>query len=251
MRSMALPIMQGLALAMLPAVAFAVPVEYRADLTTLNDSGVTGTANLTLDEALGQLTVRITASGLEADLPHPQHIHGRVDDAGNALDSTTPTPERDTDDDGFVELAEGLPDYGPVLLPLTAPPGGAVEDFPTASDGTIDFTQTYDLGDSATFAEGFGVDQLLPLDLREIVLHGMTVSGNAGAGTDGEVDGTPGYKPVLPVAAGEITLLQDGGTPPQEVPEPPVALLLLTGLAAAFGVRRLGTPRKDGTQGTA
>ncbi len=232
------------ALALAPAVAFAVPVQYQADLTTLNDSGVTGTANLTVDEELNELTVQITASGLEAGLPHAQHIHGLVDDGGNPVDSTSPTLAQDTDGDGFVELAEGQATYGPILVALTSPPGGVAENFPTAPDGTIDFMQAYDLGSDTTFAEDFTADQLLPLDLREIVLHGMTVAEGAGAGTEGEVDGTAGYKGVLPVASGEITLVQNG-EPPQEVPEPSIALLLLTGFAAAFGVSQVGNRGRE------
>lgn len=232
------------ALALVPAVAIAVPVQYQADLTTLNDSGVTGTANLTVDEETNQLTVQITASGLEPGMPHPQHIHGQVSEAGNPLNSTTPTLAQDDDNDGFIELAEGLDTYGPILVPLTSPPGGAVADFPTAPDGTINFMQTYDLTSDATYAGDFTAEQLLPLDLREIVLHGMTVSADEGIGTEGEVNGMAGYKAVLPVASGEITLVQNGGAP-QEVPEPSIALLLLTGFGAAFGMSRVGSRRRN------
>ena len=41
------------------------------------------------------------------------------------------------------------------------------------------------------------------LELREIVIHGLTVPA-VGSGTPGEVDGTAGYKVVVPVAGGEI-----------------------------------------------
>jgi hypothetical protein len=41
------------------------------------------------------------------------------------------------------------------------------------------------------------------LELREVVIHGLTVPA-VGAGTPGEVDGSAGYKVVLPVAGGEI-----------------------------------------------
>ena len=55
---------------------------------------------------------------------------------------------------------------------------------------------------------GFGTNMtaanLFPLDLREMVIHGLTVDGSAGAGTSGEIDGKAGYKLVLPVASGEI-----------------------------------------------
>lgn len=228
----------------IPCAAVAVP--YTAELSPLNDSGVSGTASLTLDNDL--LTVSIDASGLEADQIHPQHIHGRFDDDGNPIDSVFPTAADDTDGDGFIEVAEGAASYGPIIIPLTSPPGGAVENFPTATpDGTVSFTQTYDLTSDTTFAEGFDSEDLLPLDLREIVIHGLTVADGVGDGTPGEVDGTDGYKDVLPVAAGEIvevveptppappTEPTEPAPPPTGVSLPATALLMLPGLLAAFG----------------
>jgi hypothetical protein len=49
-----------------------------------------------------------------------------------------------------------------------------------------------------------GSEMALPLQMRHIVIHGRSV-GAVGAGTPGEVDGTAGYKTVLPVLCGEIT----------------------------------------------
>ena len=44
----------------------------------------------------------------------------------------------------------------------------------------------------------------MSLSRREIVLHGTSVLEGHGQGTAGEVDGTAGYKLVLPIASGEI-----------------------------------------------
>ncbi|MFW8635548.1 hypothetical protein [Cribrihabitans pelagius] len=45
----------------------------------------------------------------------------------------------------------------------------------------------------------------MPLEFREIVLHGQNVGPGFGAGTDGEIDGSQdGFVGLLPVAAGEI-----------------------------------------------
>lgn len=42
------------------------------------------------------------------------------------------------------------------------------------------------------------------LDQREIVLHGLTLDGSKGVGTEGQANGEAGYKAVLPIASGEI-----------------------------------------------
>lgn len=157
------------ALSLLTLVASADPGvrHFTADLDALNNSGVSGTAHLTLDG--DQLTVTIMASGLEDGAMHPQHIHGR-DVPSNA---TCPTPDADADGDGLVSVGEGLPSYGGVKRPL-----------PTQFDGDFTYTVTYSGGE---------LDGLRPLDTlqnRAIVLHGMTANGQ--------------YIPSLPVACGQI-----------------------------------------------
>lgn len=154
---------------------------YTADLMALNDSGVMGTAELTL--VGNELTVKISASGLE-DGVHPQHIHGFKENNKNAK---CPPASADDDGDGFIELAEGLPFYGPVLLPLTP--------FPVTDDGTIEFTQTYTVDDAIT-----------PLQNRAIVLHGMTAE--LTQMVDGEIVVVNDYIATLPVACGTIKSAQ-------------------------------------------
>ena len=205
--------------------ACAAPMYYVANLTPLNNSGVFATFNLTVDG--NNLTVTETATGLEANMPHPQHIHGLL---GAAAPMTAlATPASDTDGDGFVELAEGQVSYGPILLDLSSPPGGAVADFPTAPGGTISFTQTYNLADPTIFDAGFSATDLLPLTNREIVIHGMTVAAGIGAGTPGEVNGTGGYLATLPVADGLIRAVA--------TPEPASIALLVTGLLGVLAPR--------------
>lgn len=145
---------------------------YTADIMALNGSGVMGTATLTLEGDM--LTVHIMASGLEPNKLHPQHIHGFMENNKNAV---CPPPSADTDGDGLVELGEGLPFYGPVLLPL--------EPFPTAPNGTINYTQTFEVNAA-----------MLPLQNNVIVLHGMTVNGQ--------------YVATLPVACGAIKPSNNG-----------------------------------------
>ncbi|HEV7331349.1 MAG TPA: CHRD domain-containing protein [Flavisolibacter sp.] len=140
---------------------------YKAYLSPLNNSGVSGMATLTLEGNM--LTVTIEASGLTPNQVHPQHIHGFMERNKNAK---CPPMSADTDGDGLVELAEGAPFYGPVLLSLTP--------FPTATaEGNIMYSNTFTID-----------KELLPLQNNAIVLHGMMVNGT--------------YWPTLPVACAQI-----------------------------------------------
>jgi len=220
-----------------PMAASAAVTVYSADLLPLNNSGVTGTATVTLQD-LDFMTVNISATGLTPNQIHPQHIHGVLN--GN---SVIPTLAQDTDRDGFIEVVEGAATYGPILMNLTSPPGTVPGGFPTAPGGVINFTQTYNLNDPVTFsgvAPPLGVSNpnkslLFPLENRHIVIHGANVAGGAGAGTPGEIDGTPGYKLVLPVANGEFVLSRAVAP----IPEPGTIGLLAAGLVGLSGyVRR-------------
>lgn len=211
--------------------ANASPMSFVADLTPLNNSGVFAHFDLTLDGNM--LTVVEHATGLEPNEPHPQHIHGLLGAA--APNTMLATPADDTDHDGFIELAEGLVSYGPILLPLTSPPGGALSNFPTAPNGVIDFTQTYNLADSSIFPSGISASDLFPLTDRELVIHGMTVPAGVGAGTPGEVNGTGGYLATLPVADGFIRAAS--------VPEPASLGLLLVGATGCWAAGRRMRPR--------
>ncbi|MFC7541011.1 CHRD domain-containing protein [Siccirubricoccus deserti] len=186
---------------------------YSTEFTALNNSGVAGRAVLLLDQNAQTLTVDIQATGLEADQMHIQHIHGFADDK----DAMTPTIALDDDGDGFVELVEGLAAYGPIQLNLTLDPASAAHDhgteghdhtaeavFPTVgADGVLSYRETFHFDASDPNAQVI-LDGITPLEFKEIVLHGMTTTARQGQGTEGEVDGTAGYKLVLPIASGEL-----------------------------------------------
>ena len=157
---------------------------FKAQLAPLNNSGVTGEAYITVEG--NTLTVKVWAEGLEANMVHPQHIHGFKADNRN---STCPSPAADKNGDGIVDLLEGLPSYGPVLLELYLP----VDEFPVANEnGVISYERTFALGEVEFEEEGKVISyaDLKPLQNRAIVLHGMTVNGE--------------YIATLPVACGQI-----------------------------------------------
>ena len=161
---------------------------YTATLSSLNNSGATGHAIFAFDEDTSTLTVGLVARGLAPDQTHIQHIHGFA----NGQDAVIPGPSFDTDKDGYIELAEGGPAWGPVLLNLTS--DGA---FPVAPHGRIFFVEQYQLDPSTPLAAA-------SLDLRQVMIHGANVPTGPGQGTPGEVNGTGGYKALLPAASGNI-----------------------------------------------
>lgn len=162
---------------LVPALALArAPQTYVAHLGSLNGSGATATEWLALDGHA--LTVTVQASGLE-DGAHLRHIHGGpAATAGrSAVElSKCPTPAADANGDGIVSVAEGIPDYGAVILNLNT--------F-ASSGGTFSDTQTFQLTDAQLAA-------LTPLDHRAVVIHGMT-DPNSGA-----------YDVTIPVACGQV-----------------------------------------------
>lgn len=138
-----------------------------ANLKPLNarvgERAVTGKATLTMDEA-GTLTVSMEVKGVVPGRVHPQHIHGHEGIA------TCPGPRADADGDGVVSVGEGVPDYGPVVVPLAA--------FPTPD------------GDRYSYEQSFADQGGLEPARRAIVVHGAFVGDT--------------YVASLPVACGTI-----------------------------------------------
>jgi len=145
--------------------------EYELKLYALNDSGVSGKAEIKLVNG-NEIRVSIKARGLEAGRPHPQHIHGF-----NAplKDSACPDLSNDINGDGIVTINEGAAVFGPIIVPLVP--------FDLADvNGDLRYRASFTINP----------DSLLPLEKRTIVLHGMTVNGQ--------------YIPSLPIACGQIRL---------------------------------------------
>lgn len=162
----------ALLLAIAGPAAAAAPQVYQARLDPLNGSGVSGIAIFTVKG--DELRSVVAVHGLEPGKVHMQHIHGKAD---GSL-ATCPPPTADANGDGLISFVEGLPFYGPVLLPL--------QPYPTANPGgSVNTRLTFSGSQLASLQLG-----TVPLTNRVVVVHGMTVNGT--------------YIPSLPVACGPI-----------------------------------------------
>ncbi|GGL78943.1 calcium-binding protein [Wenxinia marina] len=185
---------------------------YATDLVALNSSGASGSVLASYyveEDGSGYINVALSAQGL-APGAHVQHIHGTFDEDGNPTDAQTPTLGNDADRDGVVEVLEGVPAYGDVLMPVQGPDGSQ----PTAdASGNLFYVQSFDIQDAANFfspvtGAQYTFSDVMDLALREYVIHGVVVPPEIGAGTGGEVDGTQnGLVPILPAAAGEFDMI--------------------------------------------
>lgn len=129
----------GLGLIALPAAVGAKSnkTTVHANLTSLNNSGVTGTATVTVNG--NKLDASIDASGLLAGAPHAAHIH-----FGETALHECPTQAADGGD-GQLTTGEGLRFYGPVVVSFTtsgdtsAASVLAIDRYSTAPGGVIDY----------------------------------------------------------------------------------------------------------------
>lgn len=179
---------------------------YKVQLNPLNNSGVTGTATVMMS-ANGDFEVIGDVMGLAPGMVHPQHIHGFVMENMADQDAVCPPPSA-AGDDGLLTLEDGLPFYGPVLIPLddNLVPLTA-QNYPVAtSAGTIAYgakVATHSLV-SAFDAAHNGTQTMadLELDKRVIVIHGAFAINNriVPAGSNPHAK----YWASLPVACGEL-----------------------------------------------
>ena len=230
--------------------AHAVTTHYSINFTELNNSGVAGSGSIMLDDVTSMMRVQYTATGLDAGV-HAQHIHGRLSGGPGStpLNSTTPTLAQDAagDNDGFIETLEGVPTYGDILLSLFEMPGDP-STFPSVdASGMLSYDVTFDLSDPSIFTASpatgnvYSAADLMPLDLREVVIHGGDVPAGVGGGQF-EVDGTQpgGFVGLLPVASAEISAVSAPGSL--------WSMLAVGGVIAAVGHRRSASRRPSADQ---
>ncbi|MGH7549204.1 MAG: hypothetical protein ACREK3_00435 [Gemmatimonadota bacterium] len=146
--------------------------EWMARLEPLNQSGVSARARVISTGEGGTFTVAIQALGLESNLVHAQHIHGFTDGSNGVC----PTPEADVNGDGVIDVIEGLPDYGPILLSLDGDltDGAEVDDLTTFPNPDNRRGQVRYEASASYEPVNAALDLSIPLENRHIVLHGVS-----------------------------------------------------------------------------
>ena len=201
-------IVAGLALAAVvaaPAAAGTFGKTYEANLSPLNaGSHTVGDVTYTIPTTRGtatvnlkgdDVTVTVNVDGVTPMTLHPQHIH-----AG----TTCPNASDDANGDGFVDVIEGLPKYGGILVSLdsTINTGAASDlDFPVAD---ANGSYTYSAEGSRSHIQD-EINTALKLATRHVVIHGISPTGMPLPSTVQSLPGLPAWA-TLPVACGELRL---------------------------------------------
>lgn len=147
----------------------------------------------------GQLTAVVDVAGAEpadAAFPeglHPQHIHAA---------DRCPTMADDANGDGVVDVIEGLPKYGPIMVPLDdnlADTSSQVTGFPLAAGvrGTYHYTAS-----ASVAAVEAALGHPLDLPTRHVVIHGVDLATPLPASAQ-SLPGLPAQI-TLPIACGEL-----------------------------------------------
>ena len=144
------------------------------------------------------LTATVHAEGLEPNMIHPQHIHEA---------DRCPPGSADVNRDGFVDVIEGVPFYGPIMVPLDNNLADTSSNaFPMAfgRKGVLE----YRASDSKSAIEAM-LGHPLALETRHVVLHGVDLN----TWLPPTVKSLPGLPAqlTLPVACGEIRRMNGNG----------------------------------------
>lgn len=191
-----------------------------ARLTPLNNSGVTGQADVTVDGR--RLKVDLDASHLLRGVPHAEHIH-----FGQQARNECPSVRDDDNGDHRLNTAEGQPAYGPVKVSLTtkgdtSPKSTlAVKRFPMARQGEIHYDR-----------QGIEVSKRVATAIRHgkavIVVHGIDYNGNGkydfSAGRS-ELDPSLPAEATDPVTCGVLHVVSSSTPQPEQSPTDSPTLL--------------------------
>lgn len=207
---------------------------YTTTLNSLNGSGASGTATVTVNG--NQATVDIQSQGLAPGQPHAQHIH-----IGGQ--NVCPPASADTDGSGAISVAEGQPFYGPIAVPLTttgdvSPESAlAVDRMPTAdANGNLSYSRTFTLPSGTAAADiANGV----------IVQHGIDFNGNGMYDTSSgqsSVDPSLPFEATVPADCGKLVAMtsmpETGGISPISIALLGGSVLVVAGLGIGYLVRR-------------
>lgn len=201
-------VVAGLALAALvasPAAAGSLGRTFTANLNPLNaGSHTVGAVTYTIPTTSGtatvnlkgnDVTVTVMVDGVTPLTLHPQHIH-----AGTMCPNATD----DANADGFVDVIEGLPKYGGILVSLDSTINtGAQSDlnFPVANASG---SYTYSAAGSRSHIQA-EIETALKAADRHVVIHGISPTGMPLPSTVQSLPGLPAWA-TLPVACGELHL---------------------------------------------
>lgn len=177
---------------------------FTATLTALNGSGVTGLVEIRTSEADDEFHLELEAAGTAPSMLHAAHIH---------IAASCPTAAADLNADGYVDVIEGVPSYGLILIPLDDDPGSqSAGTFATSeADGSLalDFDTSLnqllaDLQASDPDSDDAIVKLTGPLDLTgmTVVVHGVDPTTDLPSTVQSL--GTAPATSTLPVACGEI-----------------------------------------------
>ena len=173
---------------------------YTATLSELNGSGAGGTVTVELHDDATRATITVDSTGLAEGLPHAQHVHGELTTANQC-----PTADADSDGDGVITVAEGLPSYGGIQVSLTtsgdtsADSGLAVDRYPV---GNASYSRTIDISEDVANALA---------DLH-VVVHGVDENGNGAYDGDARssLDDSLPREATLPASCGQLALTSAG-----------------------------------------
>lgn len=163
--------------------------EHTVDSATITIPTAGGVA--AINQRGDRITVVVGVTGVEPMALHPQHIH-----AGPKC----PDMSADVNHDGFLDVIEGLPDYGPILISLDNDLNNfeASLDFPVANAQG----QYFYLEQASQSHLEMELKEALRLGDRHVVIHGIAPD----APLPASVQSLPGLpaQATLPVACGEL-----------------------------------------------